>query len=317
MIVKSKRCVAGSMPKPNNKMKILFTGSNGLLGQKIATATLKYPQHEFLATARGENRVVALGNARYASMDITVETQVMDVVTSFAPDVIIHGAAMTNVDECEEKKEEAYALNVKGTSNIAQAAVYVGAHVVHISTDFIFDGKNGPYTEQATPNPISYYGETKLEAEKIIQNLSSWSILRTVLVIGMAEDLSRSNIVLWAKGALEKGQAINVVDDQFRTPTLAEDLAQGALLAADQQAQGIFNISGPDFMSIYKLVEAVSNHFNLSMDTVTKVSSLTLNQAAKRPPITGFDISKAREKLGYNPHNFSEALVLISKQAGL
>lgn len=298
-------------------MKILFTGSNGLLGQKIAASTINYPQHEFLATARGENRVVALGSARYISMDITSDTQVMDVVTAFAPDVIIHGAAMTNVDHCEEKRAEAYALNVTGTSNIAQAAVHVGAHVVHISTDFIFDGKNGPYTERAAPNPISYYGETKLEAEKIIQNLSSWSILRTVLVIGMAEDLSRSNIVLWAKGALEKGQPINVVDDQFRTPTLAEDLAQGALLAADQQAQGIFNISGPDFMSIYELVQAVSNHFNLSMDTVTKVSSLTLNQPAKRPPITGFDITKARKELGYNPHTFSEALVLISKQAGL
>ena len=298
-------------------MRILYTGANGLLGQKLSVATSQYPQHEFLATARGENRTQNMGTATYASLDITNKAECDAVIDSFKPDVIIHGAAMTHVDQCEENKEQAYALNVEGTANIASAAQRHGAHVVHISTDFIFDGEDGPYSEDAKANPLSYYGETKLEAEHIIERLEHWSILRTVLVIGMAEDLSRSNIVLWAKGALEKGQAIHVVDDQFRTPTLAEDLAQGALLAADQRAQGVFNISGPDFMSIYELVERVAQHFDLSMDTVTKVSSTTLNQPAKRPPRTGFDISKARKELGYAPHTFSEALEVISKQARL
>ena len=298
-------------------MRILYTGSNGLLGQKLAQATPGYPDHEFLATARGQNRVENLGRATYASMDITDATEVNNVVNAFKPNVIIHGAAMTHVDQCEQHKEQAHLLNVVGTQNMATAAESVGAHLVHISTDFIFDGKDGPYKEDAKPNPVSYYGETKLEAERIVEQLENWSILRTVLVIGMAEDLSRSNIVLWAKGALEKGQAINVVDDQFRTPTLAEDLAQGALLAATQKAQGVFNISGPDFMSIYELVEAVATHFGLSMDTVTKVSSETLNQPAKRPPVTGFDISKAIDQLGFNPHSFPEALKVIATQAGL
>ncbi len=298
-------------------MKILYTGSNGLLGQKISAATTGYSDHAFLATARGENRTLNLGTANYASMDITNAEEVMRVVRDFKPDVIIHGAAMTHVDQCEQNKELAYQLNVVGTQNMADAAKFIGAHLVHISTDFIFDGKEGPYDENGTPNPLSYYGETKLEAERIVQQLEHWSILRTVLVIGMAEDLSRSNIVLWAKGALEKGQAINVVDDQFRTPTLAEDLAQGALLAATQKAQGVYNISGPDFMSIYELVGHVAEHFGLSMDSVTRVDSTTLNQPAKRPPRTGFDISKAQSELGYAPHSFSEALEVIAQQAGL
>lgn len=298
-------------------MKILYTGSNGLLGQKISAATTGYSDHAFLATARGENRTINLGTAKYASMDITNAEEVMNVVRDFNPDVIIHGAAMTHVDQCEQNKELAYQLNVVGTQNMAEAAKFIGAHLVHISTDFIFDGKEGPYDENGTPNPLSYYGETKLEAERIVQQLEHWSILRTVLVIGMAEDLSRSNIVLWAKGALEKGQPINVVDDQFRTPTLAEDLAQGALLAATQKAKGVYNISGPDFMSIYELVGHVAEHFGLSMDTVTRVDSTTLNQPAKRPPRTGFDISKAKSELGYEPHSFSEALEVIAQQAGL
>ncbi|MGB2445765.1 MAG: SDR family oxidoreductase, partial [Schleiferiaceae bacterium] len=262
-------------------MKILYTGSNGLLGQKISHATPTFPQHEFLATSRGANRTQNMGTAAYASMDITDREDVLRVVGEFQPDVIIHGAAMTHVDECELHPEQATLMNVEGTRHMAEAAQQVGAHLVHISTDFIFDGKDGPYKEEAEPNPISHYGWTKLKAEKIVEQLPSYSILRTVLVIGMAEDLSRSNIVLWAKGALEKGQAINVVDDQFRTPTLAEDLAQGALLAADQRAQGVFNISGPDYMSIYELVGQVAQHFNLSMDSVTRVDSTTLNQPAK------------------------------------
>ena len=298
-------------------MKILYTGANGLLGQKISAATPQYSNHAFLATARGKNRTKNLGTASYASMDITDRQGIENVLSEFRPDVIIHGAAMTHVDECEQHKELAYNLNVVGTQNIVDAAKELGAHVVHISTDFIFDGQDGPYNEEGIPNPVSYYGETKLQAEHIVQTVNSWSILRTVLVIGIAEDLSRSNIVLWAKGALEKAQPIRVVDDQFRTPTLAEDLAQGALLAATQRAQGIFNISGPDFMSIYELVESVAEHFGLSMATVTRVDSSTLNQPAVRPPRTGFNISKAVENLGYRPHSFKEALEIIAQQAGL
>jgi dTDP-4-dehydrorhamnose reductase len=298
-------------------MKILYTGANGLLGQKISAATPQYSNHAFLATARGKNRTKNLGTASYASMDITDRQGIENVLSEFRPDVIIHGAAMTHVDECEQHKELAYNLNVVGTQNIVDAAKELGAHVVHISTDFIFDGQDGPYNEEGIPNPVSYYGETKLQAEHIVQTVDSWSILRTVLVIGIAEDLSRSNIVLWAKGALEKAQPIRVVDDQFRTPTLAEDLAQGALLAATQRAQGIFNISGPDFMSIYELVESVAEHFGLSMATVTRVDSSTLNQPAVRPPRTGFNISKAVENLGYRPHSFKEALEIIAQQAGL
>lgn len=298
-------------------MKILYTGANGLLGQKISAATPQYSNHAFLATARGKNRTKNLGTASYASMDITDRQGIENVLSEFRPDVIIHGAAMTHVDECEQHKELAYNLNVVGTQNIVDAAKELGAHVVHISTDFIFDGQDGPYNEEGIPNPVSYYGETKLQAEHIVQTVDSWSILRTVLVIGIAEDLSRSNIVLWAKGALEKAQPIRVVDDQFRTPTLAEDLAQGAVLAATQRAQGIFNISGPDFMSIYELVESVAEHFGLSMATVTRVDSSTLNQPAVRPPRTGFNISKAVENLGYRPHSFKEALEIIAQQAGL
>jgi dTDP-4-dehydrorhamnose reductase len=184
-----------------------------------------------------------------------------------------------------------------------------------VSTDFIFDGKAGPYREEAIPNPLSYYGESKLKAEEVVHaGKMPFAILRTVLVYGITPHMSRSNIVLWAKGALEKGQTISVVNDQFRTPTLAEDLAMGCYLAATKNAQGVYNISGKDFMSIFQLVERVAKYFHLSTENVVQVSSSTLNQAAQRPPITGFVIDKAAAELGYEPHSFEEGIAVMEKQ---
>jgi dTDP-4-dehydrorhamnose reductase len=222
---------------------------------------------------------------------------------------------MTNVDACESDKEGCLQNNVHAVQYIVDACNKFGAHLVHVSTDFIFDGLNGPYTEEAEPNPVSYYGWSKAEAEKIVKETSnSWAILRTILVYGVADHMSRSNVVLWAKSALEKGSPINVVDDQYRMPTLAEDLAEGCLLAATKKANGIFNISGPDYMNIFELVSRVADHFGLDKSIVQRTDSSGLNQPAKRPPRTGFDLTKSRAVLGYNPHSFEEGLTILDEQ---
>ncbi len=298
-------------------MKILITGSNGLLGQKIVYACLdKYKVNvELIATARGENRLLQKQGYEYAPLDITSKKEVLEVIEKFKPDVVIHTAAMTNVDACETDKVGCKANNVDAVSYIVEACNSVGAHLVHVSTDFIFDGESGPYDEEAQPNPVSYYGWSKAEAEKIVQqNSNSWAILRTILVFGVVDNASRSNVVLWAKSALEKGSPIKVVDDQFRMPTLAEDLAEGCLLAATQKASGIFNISGKDYMNIYELVHRVARFFNLDTSIVQRSDSSTLNQPAKRPPRTGFVLDKSRSVLGYEPHSFEEGLAVVEKQ---
>ena len=142
----------------------------------------------------------------------------------------------------------------------------------------------------------------------------SWAIARTVLVYGVADKMSRSNIVLWAKDALEKGKAINVVNDQWRTPTLAEDLEDGCISIAKQKAKGFYNISGEDFMSIDELVKRVADFWNLEASIISTVSSDTLNQPAKRPPRTGFILKKAKSELGYKPHSFEEGLAVVDQQ---
>ena len=298
-------------------MKILITGSNGLLGQKIVYACLeKYKNKvQLIATARGENRLILQEGYVYRSMDIGNREEVMQIVNEVKPDVVIHTAAMTNVDACETDREGCLRNNVHAVEYVVDACIAANAHLVHVSTDFIFDGENGPYDEDAEANPVSYYGWSKAEAERIVKERSkSWAILRTILVYGVVDNMSRSNVVLWAKSALEKRAPIKVVDDQFRMPTLAEDLAEGCLLAATQKAQGVFNISGPDYMSILELVNRVADFFHLDKSIVQRSDSSSLNQPAKRPPRTGFDLSKSRRILGYNPHSFEEGLAILQNQ---
>jgi dTDP-4-dehydrorhamnose reductase len=297
--------------------KILVTGSNGLLGQKLSDIYLD-KDVIYYPTGLGECRHPRKGEMNYHKMDITSSESVNSVIRELKPDCIINTAAMTNVDECESKKEECVELNINAVKYLSEAANEVGAKLVHLSTDFIFDGKDGPYKEDAEPMPLSYYGWSKLEGEKIVKSTcKDWAIARTVLVYGVVNDMSRSNIVLWAKGALEKGQEINVVDDQYRTPTLAEDLANGVYLIENSNAQGVFNISGKDFMSIYELVERVAKYFDLSMTSVSRIKSDTLNQAAKRPPITGFDLTKSRNELGYLPHSFEQGMSVLMQQVSV
>jgi dTDP-4-dehydrorhamnose reductase len=290
------------------KLRVLITGSNGLLGQKLVDAFLLDNQVEFLATARGENRHPQT-EIPYASMDIRNPEEMDAVIDKFNPDVIIHTAAMTQVDDCEFEKESCVALNIESVEYLAKKSKRAGFRLVHLSTDFIFDGTKKMYQEDDEPNPLSYYGWSKLEAEKrVLSYADNFAILRTVLVYGQVADMSRSNIILWAYNTLKDGKAAKVVDDQFRTPTLAEDLAQGCILAAKSDAQGVFNIAGMDYIGIYELVNQIADLYDLSMENISKVSSTTLNQPAKRPPITGLDIQKARKTLGYEPHSLEEGI---------
>lgn len=294
---------------------VLVTGSNGLLGQKITERLLATRQFGLIATAKGANRFPVTDGYTYAEMDILDPENVKAVVEKYQPDAIIHTAAMTNVDTCEAQKDFAYQLNVEAVKTLVSLCEQHNIQLVHLSTDFIFDGAHGPYDELAAPNPLSYYGITKLEAEEVIKSSTSrWAILRTILVYGIVSDMSRTNIVLWAKGALEKKEAINVVSDQWRMPTLAEDLADCCLLAVEKDARGVYNVSGKDMMSISELVGRVADYWELDKSFVNEVSSESLNQSAKRPVKTGFILHKTISELGYSPCSFEEGLAIVDRQ---
>lgn len=298
--------------------KILITGSNGLLGQKLVYALLKRSDVEVIATSVGASRLVQKEGYTYESLDITKKAEVEAAFKKYSPDVIINTAAMTNVDACETKRDECWALNVTAVEHLKDTIADAGSQclLIHLSTDFIFDGMKGAeYTETDTPNPLSYYALSKYESEQVLlKSHIRWAIARTIIVYGIADNMSRSNIFLWAKDALSKGQKINVVDDQFRSPTLAEDLADGCILIADKNVTGIFNLAGPETLSILDLVYKVADFWKLDKSLVTPSKSATLNQPAKRPPYTGLVIDKARKELGYHPRTITEGLKVLDEQ---
>jgi dTDP-4-dehydrorhamnose reductase len=295
--------------------KVLITGSNGLLGQKLVHLLSNTPSIHLIATSRGANRLAWSDSYSYRSLDITNAKAVVELLIKENPDVVIHTAAMTNVDQCEGEKEACWALNVTATGYLIEACRQIGCFFLHLSTDFIFDGKNGPYTEEAEPNPISFYGWSKFAAERLFKNSGlQWAIARTVLVYGIAHDMSRSNIILWVKKSLEEGKAIKVVTDQWRTPTLAEDLATGCLLIAQQEAEGIFNLSGKDFLTPYEMAIKTADYFQLDKSLISPVDANTFSQPALRPPRTGFILDKPRNVLGYDPHTFEEGIRILARQ---
>jgi len=295
-------------------MKILITGANGLLGYKLVQLLSRQNGIETIATGR---RVISdlPENVSFHELDITDHEQTKNLIRELKPDVIINSAAMTQVDQCETERDLCWKANVTGVENLIDACSKNTTHLVHVSTDFIFDGTQGPLDETAIPNPVNFYGESKLAAEKALQqSMISWTILRTVLVYGVTPDMSRSNIVLWVKKNLEEGKNINVVNDQWRTPTLAEDLATGCLLASVKKATGIYNISGEAVMTPYDIAIQTADFFNLDKSFIHPTDSSTFKQPAVRPLKTGFIITKAKRELGYQPHTFKEGLAVMASQ---
>ncbi|MBK9190127.1 MAG: SDR family oxidoreductase [Crocinitomicaceae bacterium] len=290
-------------------MRILVTGSNGLLGQKII-AQLQVKGIDYLATSSGKNRNPDCPDECYLSMDITSKEEIERCVDVFQPDHIINTAAMTNVDECENKEEQCRKINVDAVKDLLEISKENNVHLIHVSTDFVFDGLNGPYKETDERNPLSIYAKSKADSEDLLTNsdYNNWAILRTIIVFGKGHNLSRSNIVLWAKEALQKNEELKIVNDQFRAPTWADDLAWACIQCCILKSTGVYHISGPETFSIFELVLRVADFYHLDKTKLIAVSSDTLNQKAKRPLRTGFILDKAKRDLKYDPLTFEEAL---------
>lgn len=297
-------------------MKVLITGANGLLGQKLLPLFFDMGGFNVITTSRGKARFpVEKLNVKYYDLDITRRDHVFNIIHMEKPDVIIHTAAMTNVDYCETHQKDCWEVNVQSVVHLLHAAEAYNSFFIHLSTDFVFSGEKRYLTEKDTPNPVNYYGQSKLQAEMfVLQSRVAHAILRTALVYGVVPNMSRSNIVLWVKTSLENNQPIRVVDDQYRTPTLAEDLAMGCCLVATQKAGGIFNISGGEVLSPYDMALKVAKVFRLDESLISRTNSTEFSQPAKRPLETGLIIDKAKSELGYHPRTFQEGLSLVSQQ---
>jgi len=253
----------------------------------------------------------------YRKLDITDVSEVKSVVMDFFPDEIINTAAFTNVDGAEKEKELAWKINVGGVKNIARYAQAIDAHIVHISTDYVFDGKNGPYSETDKPNPIGYYGRTKLASENELKvSGARFSVVRTNVLYGPAK-FGRPDFVKWVVSSLRNGTEIKIVTDQFGNPTFIDDLVFGIDAIVERQAESTYNIGGKDFLTRFQFTMKIAEFFELDKSLIKPIITADLHQLAARPLKSGLVISKAKSELGYNPHSVNDALKIMQKELGL
>lgn len=302
---------------------ILITGSNGLTGQKLLLQAKLIPAIKVIAVAKSENKADLANNTSFVQLDLTDKMALQHLFAIHKPDIVIHTAALTLPDSCENDKENAYLQNVTVVENLLEVCKQHQSFFVHLSTDFVFDGEKGNYDENDLPNPISYYGYTKLEAERKIlacanidtyihehahTHVIDYAIIRTCLVYGKNPYMSRSNIVLWVKNNLEQGKHIKVVNDQFRTPTFVDDLAAAIWTIALQKHRGIWHISGNEYVSPYQMALQVADFLKLDASLISPTHAKEFIEIAKRPLKTGFNIDKAQKIFGFKPHSFLEGL---------
>ncbi len=289
-------------------MKILITGSNGLLGQNLIQQ-LAGMNHRVIATGMGAQRISPDAGINYVDLDITRAMQTRKFIRQHAPDILIHSAAMTQVDDCERDQEKSLLVNVLATETMLDACSGGNTHFIFLSTDFVFDGIKGNYSEEDPVNPVNWYGQTKALAEKKVSEYSgAWAIARTCLLYGVPIHASRPNIISWIKSALEKGEHIRVLNDQVRTPTNVRDFATGIRLIFEKGARGRFHLSGKEIMTPYELAITVADYFAFDKNLIEAVDANSFSQLGKRPLKTGFNISKAQQELGFSPCSLQSGL---------
>jgi len=294
--------------------KILITGSNGFIGQEIMHEALTNSDAELTALSRGDNRFSHKGNYRYICADVCNAEHMEEVISEFHPDCVIHTVALANVDVCEKEPELCEMINVQSVKILVALAEKYSFQLIYLSTDFIFDGENGPYKEDDDPNPLNKYGKSKLQAERLIQESNCrWSIVRTILVYGAPREAGRSNFILWVKNSLQANKIINVVTDHVRMPTYVNDVARACLQIATQGATGIFHISSEELFSVYEIAQQVADFWNLDKSLIQPVLAESLSSSVPRPHYTGFIIEKAKTDLDFSPRNLKAGLKEINR----
>ncbi len=295
--------------------KVLIIGSNGMFGQRLTYHFLSNSLFQVFCTSNED--VSFIENVKYKQVDITNKDDITSLICNYSPDYIINTAAYTNVDKSEIEKELAWKINVTGVKYIANAAKEINAFVIHISSDCVFDGVNGPYTENDKTNPIGYYGLTKLEGENILHSVEvKHTIIRTNVLYGPAK-FGRPDFVKWVYNKLKNNESINIVTDQINNPTYIDDIVKAINKIIDLNIEGLFNIGGNEFLNRFDFTLRIADYFNLNKNLINPILTEQLNQIAKRPLSSGLITTKAEETFGYKATNIEETFRLMQKELNL
>lgn len=272
--------------------RILVTGSNGLLGTKLLEQAVTREDIDIIAAARGDCRNAYVGSFAYVRLDVADGDAVHRALSIHRPDVVIHTAAMTDVDGCELRRDEAWTANVTATEHVAIACREIGARLVHLSTEYVYNGQAGPYSEDDPVDPLGWYARTKWEGEQRIRDAYIDSaIARTTVLYGQAPNM-RPNFVLWLLNRLRDGQSVNVVVDQVGSPTLADNLAQMILALALSHRSGVYHTVGDTVIGRYDFARLAARVFDLDETLVKPISTAELNQPSPRPLRAGLRMDR-------------------------
>lgn len=297
------------------KKRILIIGSNGMLGQRLTEFFSTQQDVELMCSSNEESSFIA--DTQYTQVDITKKNSVKELILGFFPDFVINTAAYTNVDKSETERELAWKVNVVGVENIALYSWTVDAHLIHISTDYIFDGKNGPYSENDKPNPVGYYGRSKLASENSIRSSGvRFTILRTNVLYGPAKN-SRPDFVKWVISSLRNKKEIRIVTDQINNPTYIDDLVSGIQTICETKKEGVYNLGGQELLSRFDFTLRISKFFGLDSKLIKPILTKELNQPAARPLNSGLINLKAETELNYKPRSIEKSLEQMKAELNL
>ena len=303
-------------------MKLLIVGAGGQVGTKLARRAKSQGSTVYGAYRTRKPSVMLDGKAE---LDKTNINQVVSVLGTFQPDWVVDTGALHNVDYCESHPEEAMAVNARGSRNIAEECCRLNARLVFISTDFVFDGIEAPYTEESRPNPLSVYARSKLEGEAnaLEANPNNTCVVRPAVIYSWASqeiDASSSsgkplNFGAWLVSQLAANKDVNIVEDQITSPTLADDLAGAILALLASSRGGVFHTAGTTPLSRYQFSVELARKMGYETSLVHPILTATLKQVAKRPPNSSLISEKLRRGVGYSMMGITEALDVFKAQA--
>jgi dTDP-4-dehydrorhamnose reductase len=284
-------------------LKVIITGASGLLGAKLAE----------LATESGYNvhslyKSHPCPPSNAEQVDITDQVALRKVFADVKPDVVFHTASLTDVDLCEREPKLAMKVNGEATGFIAKACQETGSYPVYVSTDYVFDGVRGHYSEEDGPAPINTYGRSKLFGEEeMARYCSRGCVARTSVVYGWGRSY-RPNFATWVHSKLAANEQVRVVRDQFASPTLNIHLARMLLEVAERQVKGVLHVAGSTRISRYEFAVILAKQFGFNENLVTPIQAEAANWKARRPVDSSLNVSKAQGILTSKPATLDQAL---------
>ena len=289
----------------------MVTGASGLLGSRLVELALE-KGHDI--TSIYKDHVPLHGKP--IALDLTHSTKVNKALSEIHPDVLINAAAMTDVDRCELEPDAAFAVNATSVSNLAKVAKEIGSFLVHVSTDYVFDGVKGNYSESDEPHPVNAYGKSKLEGENAVKkelDEETWSISRSSVVYGWGRT-SRPNAATFVYDKLSGGESIRIARDQFSSPTLNTSLSAMLIEIAERKLPGIIHTAGATRLSRFDFAVGLAKTFELDATLIKAVEARDLQWKARRPADSSLMVRRAQESLGEAPLSINTAYEALRRE---